>query len=446
MYQKLIVCFFIIQSLALAQNTLQQEIDKMINPIIKNEWNVGVAIGIYQKDKKNIVLTYGVKNKDSQQKITEKTIFETGSISKAFTGMLLSKMILDKKLSLANTVGDFIKFENEIAKITLEQLVTHTSGLPRMPTNIVVKNQESPYADYTYKEMLSFLRKHKLSRKPGIKYEYSNLGMSLLGKILETVAKKSYEELLVQEICKPLQMNNTKINFNENIQLATGYDPDFKPALNWDFPAMNAAGAVRSNIDDSLLLIEKTLKAYDTENKSTLQQAILNSHNTLFEIDKRLKIAMAWHIIDDITWHNGGTEGFRSFLGFDSKRSIGVVVFTNTRNSLDYVGQNILRFLSGKDIRSISLPKIIDVDQKTLLKYVGTYQLGLAQINITLENNKLIAQMSAQPAFRIYPESETMFFWKVVNAKAEFVKDNKGKIERLILHQYGQKMPALKIK
>lgn len=447
MYRNFIVSLLISHSFLFAQSTLQQEIDKMILPVIEYKWNAGVVVGVYQKGKEDTILSYGFANKETQQKTNDETIFEIGSISKAFTGIILSKMIAENKLAMDDTIDKFIEIDSEVGKITLQHLATHTSGLPSLPIGFEPKDQNNPYADYTYEHMLDFLRKHKLTRKPGEQYQYSNLGMGLLGKILEIHSKKSYETLVKEYICQPLSMSHTAIALDKQWQVAVGHDLDLNPVPLWDLPSMAAAGALRSNVKDSLIFVKENIAAHHVADKTLLQQAFVASHKTLRDINGKLKIATAWHKLDeDVVWHNGGTGGFRSFLGFNPQRNIGVVVLTNTANSLDYVGINILRFLSGEEMKEVVVRQTADIDPKVFSSYVGTYQLGMLHIKVSQDNDKLMVQVADQPPFRVYPETETKFFWKVVNAQLKFMKNTKGKVNKLILYQFGREMPAIRIK
>ena len=295
MYRNFIVCILICYSYLLAQSTLQQEIDKMVHPVIEYKWNAGVIVGVYQKGKEDLILSYGFANKDTQEKITSETIFEIGSISKAFTGIILSKMIAENKLAMDDTIDKFIEIDSEVGKITLQHLVTHTSGLPSFPVDFQPKDQNNPYADYTYEQMLDFLRKHKLTRKPGEQYQYSNMGMGLLGKILEIQSKKSYETLVKEQICQPLSMSHTAIALDKQWQVAVGHDLDLNPVSLWDLPSMAAAGALRSNVKDSLIFTKENIAAHHASEKTPLQQAFVASHKTLRDINGKLKIATAWH-------------------------------------------------------------------------------------------------------------------------------------------------------
>ncbi|BBM81970.1 serine hydrolase [Candidatus Uabimicrobium amorphum] len=447
MYRTFTICILVCHSFLLAQTTLQQEIDKMIQPIIEYKWNVGVVVGVYQKDKEDVVLSYGFSDKTTQQKTNVQTVFEIASISKAFTGILLSKMILENKLAMDDTIDKFIDIDSEVGKITLQHLVTHTSGLPSLPTNITPKDIDNPYTSYTDENILDFLRKYKLTRKPGKQYQYSNLGVGLLGKILQIQAKKSYESMVKEEICQPLSMSHTAITKDKKWQVAVGHDLDLTPVPFWDWPVLQGAGSLHSNVKDGLRFIKENIAAHHAQPKTTLQQALVKSHKTLRHVSGKLKIGTAWHKLgEDVVWHNGGSGGFRSFLGFNPQREIGIIVLTNTANSLDYVGFNILNFLSGEKMQEVVVRKTAEVDPKIFSSYLGTYKLGMLKIQISQNNDKLMVKIADQPAYRIYPETETKFFWKIVNAQLEFVKNKEGNVNKIILHQFGRQMPAVRIK
>src|SRR5262249_18223278 len=144
--------------------------------------------------------------------------------------------------------------EFEGAPITLLDLATYTSGLPRMPSNFAPKDPNNPYIDYTAERLYDFLSNHTLRFKPRTHYEYANLGFGLLGHVFELRAGCSYEELVVSRICAPLGMDDTRITLSGSMQqrLARGHNSALAPVANWDFLAMAGAGALRSTANDLL--------------------------------------------------------------------------------------------------------------------------------------------------------------------------------------------------
>jgi len=165
-----------------------------------------------------------------------------------------------------------------------------------------------------------------------------------------------------------------------------------------------------------------------------------------------MRIGLAWHLRKSqdtvIIWHNGGTAGYHSFVGFDLKKGMGMVVLSNSANDIDSIG---LHFLNDR----IPLAKIeprkerkeIALEPALLDAYVGEYQLAPTfVITITNEGNLLFGQATGQPRFRLHPEAETEFFLTEADAQVSFVKDAAGKVTHLVLHQGGQNVKGDKIK
>ena len=193
---------------------------------------------------------YGEIHRGKGDKPDGDTIYEIGSITKAFTGTLLGDMVNRGEVKLDAPLQDFMPagVKLHLAKdqpIRLVDLASQTSGLPRMPDNFAPKDPTNPYADYTAKQMFEFLGKYQLRRPPG-EYEYSNLGMGLLGCMLAKKAGKPYEQLVVERICDPLKMNDTRITLSDDQRkrLAPPYNAELGDEKNWDFDAL--AGAARS--------------------------------------------------------------------------------------------------------------------------------------------------------------------------------------------------------
>src|SRR6185295_15594211 len=122
--------------------------------------------------------------------------------------------------------------------------------LPRLPTNFTPKDSMNPYADYTVSDLYDFLESYTLPRDPGESYEYSNLAMGLLGHILELKSGRKYEPLVIEKICRPLQMADTIVTLSadQKRRLAPGHLPNGKTVPNWDLPGLAGAGALRSTV------------------------------------------------------------------------------------------------------------------------------------------------------------------------------------------------------
>jgi D-alanyl-D-alanine-carboxypeptidase/D-alanyl-D-alanine-endopeptidase len=237
--------------------------------------------------------------------------------------------------------------ERDGKQITLVELATHTSGLPRIPWNMTPKDPGNPYADYSMDQLYQFLSTYQLTRDPGASWEYSNLGFGLLGDLLAHRAGEDYETLLKTRVLAPLRMRETTIALtpDEAQRLAVGHDAHLQKTENWDIPTLAGAGALRSTANDMLTFLSANLGYRDTPLKGALRSMLQVDAPTSIPDDRQ---ALGWDVrlFKDakIVWHNGGTGGYRTFMGFDRKTRTGVVVLTNTANAAgpDDIGFHIL--------------------------------------------------------------------------------------------------------
>jgi D-alanyl-D-alanine-carboxypeptidase/D-alanyl-D-alanine-endopeptidase len=428
-----------------------QIIDRLVEPVLKDEAIVGCVVGIV-KDGKTEVHSYGEMHRGKGDKPDGDTIYEIGSMTKAFTGTLLADMVNRDLVKLDDPLQDFmppgVKLHLATGQpIKLVDLASQTSGLPRMPDNFEPKDPTNPYADYTSDRLFEFLGKHRLRRPPG-EYEYSNLGMGLLGTVLAKKAGKSYEQLVVERICEPLKMNDTRIKLTDaqRKRLAPPYNAELGTEKNWDIDALAGAGALRSTTNDLLKLVAASLNDND---KRPVVKAIHDAWKPHYGKPGQIGVGLGWHIAaDGITrWHSGQTAGYTSAAFIVPPGHFGVVVLCNTASDVTTpLAEKITQSLFGAKPDAIQVRKAIKVDPVVLKKYEGTYYLSLVfAITITVENNKLMAQATGQPKFEIFPESETKFFYKVVDAQISFEKSKDGSAKKLVLHQNGQDLPGLKV-
>src|SRR6185295_1860726 len=226
-------------------------------------------------------------------------------------------------------------------KITIENLATARSGLPRMPDNFAPADNQNPFIDYTKKELYEFLNSYTLTRAPGSSYEYSNLGMGLLAHTLEN--QKSYSRLIAEWITRPMQMDQTFLNSPNNKlpNVAQGYAGK-NPVKAWtwtDQSVMAAAGGLLSNTEDMMKFLIANLKE-----SGPLGKALAMTHQPRHDAGgANMQIGMGWHILNKtIVWHNGGTGGFRTFAGFNAKTKTAVVVLTNSNTGADDLGFHLL--------------------------------------------------------------------------------------------------------
>jgi CubicO group peptidase (beta-lactamase class C family) len=401
------------------------------------------------------VISVGKLDKDSPRNADGDTVFEIGSISKVFTSLLLADMVQRGEVKLDDPISKYlpasVKTPTRNGKqITLVDLATHRSGLPRLPDNLDPADGKNPYADYTEQGLYEFLSHCKLKRDIGAKYEYSNLGMGLLGHILTLRAGTNYDELLQERLCGPLGLTNTAVLFTPWMKdhLARGHSSTGRPVSNWDFQVLAGCGGIRSTANDLLKLAEACLGLRTTP----LSNAIAMSLTARIDTEMpEAQIGLAWHITTrhgaEMTWHNGGTGGYRSYLGLDRAKKKAVLLLANSEADIDDIAQHILepQYPLKKVKPRRSRPEIA-LNSNALDQCVGRYELQRAFFfNVRRADNHLQAQLTGQSYLDIYPSSPTEFFYEDIKAEISFATNAAGRITSLTLHQNGIDQIARKI-
>lgn len=421
-------------------------VQRWITERVANGYATGIVVGRRDGGRDRVVAAGGAQR--DGRPVGAESFFEIGSITKVFTNILLADMVLKGEVALEDPVQKFlpagVTMPSRNGKaITLLDLATASSGLPSLGNNMTPKDVRNPYADYTVQQLYDFLSAHTLRRDPGERYEYSNVGMGLLGHVLGLRAGKPYEVLLRERVLEPLGMRETFIAMpNDKVaRFAVPHDADLEEAFPWDLPTLAGAGALRSTTRDML----KFADAVTHRDRGPLGKAIA------FSIEPRrpttipnMRIALGWHVREangrTVVWHNGGTGGFRTFFGFDPATGVHSMVWSNTSNSVDDLGLHLID--STVPLQRTPPQPNVEVPVETLRSYVGSYPLApILVVAVTEERGKLYAQPTGQPRFRLWPESATNFYLKVVPAKVRFAPDSTG-VMTLTLEQGGQQQRA----
>lgn len=429
--------------------TLRQRIDRLVQPYLDNDIVVGMTIGVLH-DGKQEVFGYGRMSHDDHRVPDGETIYELGSATKVLTGILLADAVIQGQVKLDQPAGDLLPQgvkmpANGDRAITLQDLATHVSGLPRIPDNMKFTDPENPYADYLEKDLYAFLNAHKLARAPGEKNEYSNLGTGLLGHLLSLRAKSTYEDLMRNRIAAPLKMSSTSITIDKETQsrFAPGHRDHDHPAPNWDLSVLAGAGGIRTTVNDMLLFVAANLAPPKDKLGEAIEMAWTVHQKPISEGDASL--GLGWHVTPDGTrWHNGQTGGYHSMMLINRKSKSGVVLMTNTAtDEVDPLAVDILRMISGAKVAPRKFEKGPDAETEALQKFVGTYELTpTVEFTVEATDGKLMIGLTGQPSHQVFPRSETVWFYKVVDATITFNVDKKGNCNSLVLFQNNIKQTA----
>ncbi|MCA9253451.1 MAG: serine hydrolase [Phycisphaerales bacterium] len=422
---------------------IPDDVKQAIQARVKNGYAPSIVIGVIDANG-STVMGEGWTKRNGGNKVDGDTVYEIGSITKAFTGILLADMVTKGEVALDDPISKYLPDDidtptKDDKEITLKNLSNHTSGLPRLPDNMVPDDSDNPYASYSPQDLYDFLDGYVMESPIGEKYAYSNLGAGLLGNILTRVANQTYEQLVWQRIAKPLGMTSTVCSVRSDAasRAAQGYSGAVE-AGSWDIPTLAGAGDLVSSANDMLKFVSANLGIIP----SPLQEAMKLSHEpTTKSTIPNTDVGLGWHIRDHkgrkLIWHNGGTGGYRSFVGFAPDKKFGVVVLTNTSSlGVDDIGLHVLEPEIDMDMRWNE--PTAKVDEKTLKSYVGYYELqpGL-MMNVQVQNGMLTVEPTGQQAYTLYPKSKTEFFLIEVEAAGEFVVDDNGKVTHLIWKQNG---------
>ena len=316
----------------------------------------GVSIGIYQRGLRR-VFSYGAALPDS--------IYQIGSATKTFTGLLLAEMAERRVVKLDEPVRELIPSARlppaAGSEITLLDLVTHRSGLPPMPASFRPANPTNPAADFDVAKLYNFLRGRGVDRRSDAPFVYSNLGFGLLGHALSQRTGVSYAMLLRQVIAEPLGMNDTALDLSPDQQrrLLRGHDDYRRPIPHWDFDVLAGAGGLHSTAPDMLQWLEANLHP-DRTAAGTLSSALVASHRVRAPMTADVDIALAWWVHPDsgIVEHGGSLLGFTADTFFNPRNDVAVVVLSNigpgTAVSAETIGEHIRARLDGTPAVSLA--------------------------------------------------------------------------------------------
>ncbi len=435
---------------AYSQRSLRAQVVKLAKPYVDSNTVVGLSIGVIKSDETKTV--HLGKTGEDGKRPTDNTVYEIGSISKVFTSLLLADAVTTGQLRLEQDVMELLPDGVKMPKwkdqsITLLDLSTHVSGLPRLADNMPFQDPKNPYADYSSSLAHQFLTRHELRRAPGEEYEYSNFAVSLLGHMVcEAAQKQSYETLLEQRITGPLKMNSTAVQLTPSMKkrFATPHSSPGTPTSGWDFADMPGAGGIRSTTRDMLLFAKANMRPPDGQLGEAIQLAWKEQDTS------DTKMGLGWHLAGDgsTRWHNGGTGGFHSMLMVNRDTKAAVVLLTNTSSGeIDRLGGDVMKMLAGGEVEPRVFAKELKIDEDTMQRYVGRYELTPDFVfTVSVDQGKLMVGVTNQPTHRVYPKSKTKWFYKVVPAEITFQVNRAGECTALELFQNGRRQTAKRVK
>lgn len=430
-------------------NDPAQELSSKFDEYIAREVKAGRFSGVILIARDGEVLmtkAYGLANIENDIPNTPQTRFRIGSLTKQFTAMAI--LILQERQTL-NVQDSICKYFPQCPAawqpITIQHLLTHTSGLPDYMYTVNLTEEERAYSPVT--RALERLRKGSLEFAPGTKFSYCNSGYVLLGHIIEKVSGKSYGDFVRDNIFGPLKMMNTGYDYNGLIlkHRAVGYSLRGDTLITAPFVDMSvpfSAGGLYSTAED-LYLWDQALNTEKLVSKKSLEMMFTpfkNNYGYGWFIDeqfKRLCIS-----------HGGRIEGYMNAIERFPKEKLTVIVMSNLDTvSTDRVARNLAAISFGLTPSRSPERIAIEVDPRVYDAYLGQYEIALNLIvTITREDTGLVAQATGYSKIELFPESEIEFFAKRLDAQIMFVGDGSGKITSALINLNGHEMQARKIK
>jgi CubicO group peptidase (beta-lactamase class C family) len=443
----LISCLFL-QGALWAQQDKEQRISELMRAYTKlGRFNGSVLVA---EDNKIILQAgYGFQDATMSKANDEFSIFMTGSVTKQFTAAVILKLQEQKKLSVNDKLSKYFPKYPNGSKITIRQLLTHTSGIYNYTDNDSFMAKE-PTRPATREKMMVLFQDKPLDFEPGTKWNYSNSGYSMLGYIIEKVTGKSYYQAVHETILQPLGMAQSGFHFLNisNANKTTGYYAlsrgDQKPAPVVDSSVSFSAGALYSSVSD-LYLWTKTLN---------LQNAILKPASwkqAFTPVKNKYGYGLAIDSIFDqqIITHSGGIFGFNSNVLVMPARGISVILLANVTNrDLQKITEDITAILLRRKFKMPEAPPpALQLPEEILNQYAGEYEFNPGfKVTIWVKDGVLMALPTGQPEFVLIAEKENFFRITGVDAQVEFIKGAGNEVEKLILYQSGRQLPGKKIK
>lgn len=377
--------------------------------------------------------------------------FEIGSVTKTMTAILLADLIVKGEASLDDPLASHLPEGTRVPDyegqpILLRHIVTHTSGLPRLPSRLELTNMEDPYSTFQDDALLGSLQDVTLAQSPGEVFEYSNFGTMLLSLALSHRAGMDFERLLDETLLAPLGMDDTWISERpDGARVAAGHLPGGAETAPWTFAgSMAGVGGVRSTLDDMVRYARAQLGGAPgpiSEAIALAQQPIQTAADQA--------MAMNWLLMplgDRLVHaHDGGTGGFSSMVVFDRERGRAAVVLADTGLAATGGVNDVAAHLLDQSIplngprRPAERPGVAPTSSpEALREYAGTYPLMPGfELMVSEQAGVLHAQATGQGAFPLDPVAQDVFGATAYDIEIEFFRNDAGEVTKLDLRQGG---------
>ena len=431
--------------MAFSQN-LQPRIDSIVNAYT-NTYKFNGSVLIAQKGTVILHKGYGLRDATSGERNTANTVFQIGSVTKQFTAAIIQKLQEEKKLSVQDKVSKYFPDYPRGDSITIEQLLTHTSGIYSYTSdrNFMATEVAKPQSR---EKMMSLFKNKPLDFTPGTRWAYSNSAYVLLGYIIEDVTKKPYEQVVREYIFKPVQMTHSGFDFThlQSPDRATAYfvlnDVDSVKSPIVDSTVAYSAGSIYSTTGD-LFKWHKALQNYSILSKPLQEKAytvVKNNYGygwVIDSVESKRRVA-----------HSGGIHGFTSNFTRIPEEDIVIILLSNNASpSLYEMSNKIISAFYNKPYDLPSVRKAVLLGDEKLKDYVGEYEINpQLQLKLSIKDGQLWAEPTGQKATTVYAEKEDVFYAKSPDVQLQFKRNDKKEVTGFTLHQNGQTVDCRKLK
>jgi len=442
----LLFTFLVIAPGAFSQD-LNNKLDSTITDLIDAD-QPGVTVLIRHQGEVIYHKGFGMANVEQGVKMEPGHVFRIGSITKQFTACAILKLEEEGKLSLDDNVIKYLPdLPTEGYEISIEHLLTHTSGIQSY-TGMKEWTDEVKRKDFEPLDLIEYFKVDTLNFNPGEKFAYNNTAYFILGYIIEKVSGMTYEDYIEKNFFEPLEMTSSYYgNSSEIIPMrVSGYEMQGGKLMNAPYLSMTqpySAGSLMSTVAD----LDKWYRAvfdgrvikYKSLKKAHTSYRLNNDNETGYGYGWFLGKRLERKTVE----HGGGINGSLTKDLYFPDDDLFIAVFSNnTAFAPDPLAIKLAAVVLGVDMTK----KEVTLTASYLKKLVGEYELGPGfNIEVMLDGDQLMVQATGQPKIPIFPESETRFFLKVVEAELEFVV-NEDEATGLILYQSGAKLIGEKVK
>ena len=395
----------------------------------------------------------GLADLDRHIPATPATKFRIGSITKQFTAAAILRLAEDEKLALDDPLARFFPDFPGAEKISVRQLLTHTSGLHSHTDKPgFLQSVTAPIAP---EKLIASFRDDPPDFAPGAGWHYCNSGYFLLGEIVAQISGKPLADYLREEFFEPIGMKDTGLFRNDAppADAALGYsfaDGKLTRALDWDMTWAGGAGALYSTVRDLQRWNEALF------NRHVLSEASLTAAFTPVTLPpgaQGMKYGFGWAIGEmrglQIIDHSGGLNGFQSYLVRYPAQKVTITVLSNAQDAPPGLVPATLAHEIAEKFLAADLPPAPSadpkVDPKTFATYTGEYDYGTAIMTISADPGHIFAQLAGQPRFEIFPSAPDRFFWRAIDAQIVFLKNEKSEVGAAEHHQNSTSFNAPKL-